>query len=124
MATYWIRDCAHTSLRDAWGKGSDEKLSGLCAECRAGRIGEVIQFVRHGQPPASGDSRNHRDGFAEGGVSVYELKDGQPQYTGWHFGIAERPAYAGKGRIVGWGSDGEPLVEILSIRLAKKFDSK
>lgn len=124
MATYWIRDCGHESLRDAWGRGGNERLSGLCRECKAARIGEVIQFVRHGQPPASGASTNHRDRTAEEGVSVYEIVNGAPQYVGWHFGISKRSAYTGKGRIVGWGSDGEPLVEVLSIRRAKKLDSK
>lgn len=124
MATYWIRDCGHESLRDPWGNGGNDRLSGLCADCKDARIGEVIQFVRHGKPPTSGVSQNHRDRTAEEGVSVYEIVNGAPLYVGWHFGISERPAYAGRGRIVGWGSDGEPLVGIISIRRAKKFDSK
>jgi len=82
------------------------------------RLGEVIRFARHGAPPAGGCSRNHREQTGEAGVSVYEIVDGDTQYTGWWYGIAERPLYLGTGRIVGWGSDGEPLVEILTIKKA------
>ena len=124
MATYYIRDCGHETLKDMWKSGANVSLSGLCAECKTGRIGETIEFVRYGKPPASGVSRNHREDVAEEGVSVYELKSGQPDYVGFYFGSAQRPAYAGKGRIVGWGSDGEPLIEINTIRRSKKFDHK
>jgi hypothetical protein len=122
MATYYIHECGHSSLCDPWGKGPDRKTSGLCFECRKARVGQIIEFVRYGKPPASGVSWNHRDRTAEEGVSVYEVVNGQPQHVGWHFGITDRPAYAGKGEIVGWGSDGEPLVKVQSIRRAKNFD--
>lgn len=116
MAIYYVRDCGHKTMKAMWGTGEDTPLSGLCLECREARIGQVIEFVRYGKPPVSGVSQNHRDGYAESGVSVYEVVNGEPQYVGFHFGFLSRPAYVGKGVIVGWGSDGEPLVEIQSIK--------
>lgn len=122
MSIYYIRDCGHSTLKDPWKNGPDIRLDGLCMECRAARIGQEIRFVRHGTPPV-GASRNHRDGTHEEGVSVYEIVNGKPNYIGWYFEISKRPAYSGRGVIVGWGSDGEPLVEVISIRRDKKFDS-
>jgi len=125
MATYYLRDCGHRTERDAWKTGSDERLDGLCLNCRAARVGEVIEFARYGKPPAGGQSTNHRERMAEAGISVYEVVNGEIKFTGWHFGITEsRPAYSGKGRIIGFGSDGEPLVQILSIRRRREFDQK
>ena len=84
------------------------------------RIGQEIKFVRFGTAPADGCSFNHRDQQGEEGMSCYEIKDGKPEYCGWYFGFLERPAYVGLGRIVSFGSDGEPLVEIITIRRASK----
>ncbi len=124
MATYYIYECGHHGLKDAWGKGDDQAVGGLCVNCRAARVGQQIEFVRYGKLPASGSSRNHREQVAEDGVSVYEVVNGQPQLVGWHFGITDRPAYSGHGEIVGWGSDGEPLVRVQSLRRAKEFDRR
>jgi hypothetical protein len=120
MATYYRHDCGHTSLCEPWKTGPDLPLSGLCSVCLQARIGEVITFARHGTPPVSSASRNHRDQTAEEGVSVYEVVNGEIQYCGWYFAIANRPLYRGTGRIVGWGSDGEPLVQILTIAPAQE----
>jgi hypothetical protein len=122
MARYWIYDCGHRDIRDPWGTGPDETMCGLCDECRKARVGQEIEFVRYGRPVTR--SRNHRDGQIEEGTSVYELVDGKPRYTGWYFGIVQRPAYSGRAIIVGWGSDGEPLVRILSVRRSKQYDTK
>ena len=86
------------------------------------KVGDVIAFVRHGKPPESGISTNNRDEIPEKGVSVYLLHEGKPEYVGWYFGMWERPAYSGIGQIVDWGSDGEPVVEIQSIRRDARFD--
>jgi len=111
--SYWKRDCGCLTFRDM-REASDEALPGQCFECSKKRIGEAIRFLRFGKPPSSGKSFDYRDKRAERGVSVYELgPDGKPILQGWHFGITERPAYLGKGRIVGFGSDGEPVVKIL-----------
>lgn len=119
MATYYRHTCGHTSTKDAWKHGPDVARDDLCHDCRQARVGEVIHFARHGKAPASGTSRNHRDQTGEAGVSVYEVVNGEIQYVGWWFGIAERPLYRGTGEIVGWGSDGEPLVRIITIRKAQ-----
>jgi hypothetical protein len=117
---WWQRDCGHRETRDMSG---DERLTshlkGLCDECKNKRIGEVIEFARYGKPHSSGCSWNHRDKISEPGISVYEIVKGRIEHVGWYFGFEEsRPLYTGKGRIVGWGSDGEPLVEIISIQKA------
>jgi hypothetical protein len=118
MAQFYRHTCGHTSLRGLSGQG-EKAIDGLCPACLEARIGQVIPFARHGAPP-QGASRNHRDGSAEAGVSVYEIVDGEIQYCGWSFEIEKRPLYTGTGEIVGWGSDGEPLVKILTIKKAKK----
>lgn len=115
MAHYYRHPCGHTSLYSLAGQG-ERPCSDPCHACRMARVGETICFARHGVPPVSGTSRNHREHTAEAGVSVYEIVDGAIQYTGWWFEIAKRPLYRGKGTIVGWGSDGEPLVQIHTIR--------
>lgn len=113
MASYYIRDCGHKTQRDMWGKQEDEKLAGLCQNCKSARIGETIDFLRFGVAPSI--STNHRDGTAEDGISVYEIKNGTAELVGWHFDFLSRPAFRGTGQIVGWGSDGEPLVRIIKI---------
>jgi len=102
-------DCGHTDIGRPWGSGSVQ-VSGPCPACRAARIGEEIEFARFGEAPAR--SHNYRDGTSEDGVSVYEVVDGEPQLVGWYFEIVTRKEYRGRGVIVGWGSDGEPLVRI------------
>ena len=116
MATYWLRDCGHYEARSPWGDATPAPLSGLCRACRAARIGETIEFLRFGAIPVSGRSSNHRDETTEEGVSVYEIRDGRPLLVGWHFGFHGRAAYRGTGLIVGWGSDEEPLIRVISCR--------
>lgn len=119
MARFYRHDCGHTSFYGHSGQG-DVRTSGLCPACLEARIGETIHFARHGAAPASGASRNHREGSGEAGVSVYEIVGNAIQYCGWFFEIAARPLYLGEGTIIGWGSDGEPLVQILTIKKATK----
>ena len=90
------------------------------------RIGEIIEFIRYGDLPKNGRSRC---GWCLGepygnrpeleGVSVFEIKDGvviifEPKLYDADF--YKRSAYRGRGKIVRWGPDGEPLVEVLEIR--------
>ena len=86
---------------------------------RQSLVGKRIPFLRFGDIPASGQSRNFRDGHSEGGVSCYEiLADGSPNMCGWPFGIMEgRPKISGTGIVIGWGSDGEPLIDSKSIQI-------
>lgn len=79
-----------------------------CEQKRGREIGDVIDFVRYGDPVEN--SFNHRDGTSECGMSVYMLDGAEIVHVGFWFDIASRPAYRGTGVIVGWGSDGEPLV--------------
>ncbi len=118
MSTWYTRDCGHQSLKDAWKNGPSEPLPGICEDCKNSRLGETIEFVRYGRPPVV--SRNHRDGYFEEGVSVYELVNGDPLLVGWYYDFLVRDEYRGQGRIVGWGSDGEPLVKIIKIRKVSK----
>ena|SRR5436190_22806324 len=118
MSDWYVYTCGHKGLAGLSGH-REIPCEALCAACRDARIGEVIAFARHGNPPGSGTSRNHREQTGEVGVSVYEVKGGEIQYCGWYFEIAARPLFLGTGRIVGWGSDGEPLVKILRITKAK-----
>jgi hypothetical protein len=119
MASFWQHTCGHTSTRDPWGRG-ETSIHTVCDDCRTARIGETIQFARYGTAPASGKSQNHRDQVAEIGLSVYEIVQGAIQLVGWHFGITDRALYLGTGSIVGWGSDGEPVVAVITLKKATK----
>lgn len=82
----------------------------------------MILFIRFGELPQSGKSRNHLTEQDEAGVSVYEAverKDGRIQvllprldYSACVSlsGCIDRPAFIVHGEIVGYGSDGEPLL--------------
>jgi len=111
--------CGHESSEPGWGNDIHQ-YPFVCSECRNARIGEKIEFVRHGTPPSSGYSVNHRDGTTEDGVSVYEVKNGTIDYVGWYFDISDRPMFRGFGIIVGFGSDHEPVVKILSIKKSRR----
>lgn len=119
MAATWKHTCGHTSTRDPWGRG-ETAIHTVCDDCRAARIGQTIPFARYGKAPASGKSTNHREQTQEAGLSVYEIVNGKIEHVGWHFGITDRALYLGTGVIVGWGSDGEPLVRVVAIKKATK----
>jgi hypothetical protein len=117
MATTWVMGCGCRETDGTSGPAREVTLRGLCTDCRAARIGQTIRFLRFGHLPASGASFNHRDRTSEEGVSVYEVIRGRADLVGWHFDFLGRVAYRGTGVIVGWGSDGEPLVaEVSSLR--------
>ena len=71
-------------------------------------IGDEGTFYRSGRLPKSGRSINHATGTAEKGVSVYAV----PWATSLA-GLSERQWYTGKGVVVGFGSDNEPLIHPL-----------
>lgn len=90
---------------------------------RTDRIGEVIQYVRYGEIPTSGKSKWWHT-LGEGlksypelkGVSVFEIKDGIeviPHIKIYNTEFLARPKYIGTGKIVGWGTDDEPLIEVV-----------
>ncbi len=85
-------------------------------------------FVRFGRCPASGKSRNHRDGITESGVSCYNAaiaEDGSIHLESSITvllsgpGFVDRPAYEVRGNEVARGSDGEPVVSVQSTRRLK-----
>lgn len=119
MAAYWLHTCGHSSTRDPWGRG-ETAIHTVCAACRQARVGETIQFARYGKAPVSGKSLNHREQVSEAGLSVYEIVEGRVDFVGWHFGITDRPLYLGTGIIVGWGSDGEPVVRLVAMKKATR----
>lgn len=81
-------------------------------------------YVRLGNLPSGGRSRNRATGGSEAGVSVFVAEiapDGRwrpildtPQLLGSYLSLIadERPAYRVYGQVIGTGSDGEPLMQI------------
>ena len=120
--TYLEHKCGHLSLIETdyarTGEDKIEKTSKICMECRQSRIGETVSFLRFGAAPEV--SFNYRDNTQEDGVSVYEIVNGVADLVGFYFDFLDRPAYQGTGVITGWGSDGEPLVEIHEIKKIRK----
>lgn len=111
------RDMAETE----WRANLSEKWEKARAEGR-------VVFVRFGSPPKTGKSRNYRDDFEEGGVSVYEaiehekgifeMPSSATSAIGFASGFTDRPLYRITGEIVGQGSDGEPVVTVTkSVRI-------
>lgn len=86
-------------------------------------------YIRFGAPPKSGFSINHATGEREPGVSVYRAKlydtgaviVDTPHYSqGTFLALQNLPMYQVWGKIVGYGSDGEPCLKINKIKLIKK----
>jgi hypothetical protein len=120
---WWLYSCGHFDSRTDYGTGCYFRLDYECPACKKLRVGTTIEFIRYGKPPKH--SYDHRDKHSLRGVSVYEVgHDGQPLHVGWHFEFLSRPAYRGRGEIVGWGPDGEPLVKIKEIHRLKSQDEK
>lgn len=120
MAKAQVSDMSDTDLLKMESTGDyyerwharDERYRRQNERVRCGHVvGDVIDFVRYGTPVEN--SRNYRDATTEEGMSVYLLSGGVVQFVGFWFDIASRPAYQGRGEIVGWGSDGEPLVRVV-----------
>lgn len=71
-------------------------------------------FFRSGDLPPGGRSRNGQTRELEAGVSTYPL----PRATSLA-GLADRPWFFGPGRVVGTGSDDEPLIEPVAEKWTK-----
>lgn len=115
---FYRRDCGHLDI-DAVLPGTDETrpLRGKCYDCRSSRIGTEITFVRYGHAPESGRSWDYRDNSPLKGVSVYEIVQGKRVDAGWIEGITDRgTVIRGRAILVGWGPDGEPLVDWSTVR--------
>jgi hypothetical protein len=97
-----------------------------------------IFYVRLGAPPPSGRSANHEDGHCEAAVSCYEalLRDQTVWIRGDGLDLAAtrnklreaqqqgRTVYVLTGRIVGSGSDGEPLLELHAAKLLDGYSAR
>jgi hypothetical protein len=81
------------------------------------KIGDAVKCWRKGQIPEGGRSYNFRDKHHEAGVSCYW----QPEATSFA-GLDDRPWYVVSGVLVGYGSDGEPLLGAAKARKATKKD--
>lgn len=97
-------------------------------EVRAAKLaGAESGYLRFGNLPECGRSRNHANGEFEAGVSVYpaiffddgsyELSNGYPTLLVGYisFRALDIPAYRVWGENVGAGSDGEPLLKVSKI---------
>lgn len=69
-------------------------------------VGEIKTYYRYGKPPNTNRSWNAAEQKPEVGVSVYETPEG----SGGAGFFSDRKIYQGKGRQVGWGADGEPVI--------------
>ncbi len=84
-------------------------------------------FIRFGRPPKEGQSRNYATGMLERGISAYQAEynpdTGLMEYAGdtglggavIHLMLTGKQAYLLTGRVVGTGSDGEPLLAEVSV---------
>lgn len=102
------------------------------AEYAAFLASHPVVYVRFGNVPESGKSRNYRDDIEEPGVSCYEgrlLADGSyfllmnttslASFVREGF-MGERPAYLLRGELAGKGADGEPCVAVTSAKRIRK----
>jgi hypothetical protein len=77
-------------------------------------------FIRFGDCPFGGRSKNYRDNTLEDGVSVFEAEFTGNDYRllsndylfATFYTVCDRPAYRAYGDVVGTGSDGEPVLKI------------
>lgn len=86
----------------------------LARDVAAGKV-----YVRFGPLPKGGRSKNYATGALEQGVSAYatsydlvknQLKIDFRGFLGGIFTLLDRPAYILRGDLMGYGSDGEPLL--------------
>lgn len=93
-------------------------LKGLGASTE--RVGELITYARYGDFPKTGKSKmwltlgREFTSYPElKGISVFEVKNGFEIYPKYYpKSLFDRTRTTGRGVIVGWGTDGEPLLEL------------
>jgi len=93
----------HQMTSDEWWNVVKSKIGD--AQSRL-KIGDSGTFYRSGDLPPGNRSRNGQTGQLEAGVSVYD----SPTASSFA-GFADRPWFAGEGKVVAFGSDGEPIIE-------------
>ena len=96
------------SKKEAWELTKEEAEFPIAysAMRNAVKVGDERIFYRVGDLPKSGKSFNTMTGKEEDGVSVYVTPA-----VGSFAGEANRPWYFGKGKVVGFGGDDEPVIE-------------
>ncbi len=95
--------------KEAWEITKDESETPVTYSDMGYVVGEGDErvFYRLGAPPPGGRSYNTMTQTREIGVSVYVTPT-----AGSLAGIVDRPVYYGKGKVIGFGGDDEPLVTI------------
>lgn len=102
------------SVREAMGMNKQERRDKAQADLvkskkRKPAKGERVRFIRYGEIVSN--STNWTDNRPEAGMSVYSLAaDGAAEQTVRSEFSDRDNAYIGTGTVVGYGSDGEPLV--------------
>lgn len=104
-------EAAPVVSKEPWQMNSDEawkmvKQKAFTPANKNYQIGDIGTFYRSGEIPESGKSYNYRDKYYEKGVSVYQ----QPLATSFA-GLQGKEWYTGKGKIIDFGSDGEPIIK-------------
>ena len=86
-------------------------------------IGATIKFIRYGKP--IDNSTDYITNTMLKGMSVYEINETGASKGTIRSEFADRKdVYIGTGKIVGYGSDGEPLVSDYKIRKANKIEDE
>ena len=129
-----MRECVirlvHRATAAAW-----ERWQQAEAEREARWADAQPCFIRLGDLPPAGRSANHATGRAEIGISVFRgqwrpeagvarILPRTPQEVGSLLGLVAHglPAYIVDGRVVGTGSDGEPLLADVTIRARVRLE--
>lgn len=115
------RACGHTTHSGTCSDHGTYELAGICYDCLKALIGTRIEFVRFGEAPEDGASRNHISGRGEAGVSVYLVLAGRTVIAGFPAEIwTRRPIYRGTAVMVDTGSDDEPIVDWSTVAALRK----
>lgn len=86
-------------------------------------IGEQIKFIRYGKPTQN--STDWSKGEQLKGMSVYSLDEKGAAHQTVRSEFADRKdVYVGIGKVVGYGTDGEPLVSDYTVRKARKSEDE
>lgn len=95
----------------AWRKADAERRlfygDQQSAVQQTAEIGDERTWWRYGNLPPGGKSKNHATGAMEEGVSVYPT----PFSEGISGDFGGRKQFYGKGKLLGFGSDQEPLIQ-------------
>lgn len=87
------------------------------------KIGQEIKFIRYGKPVKNSIDWTNNQNLK--GMSVYSLDDnGAAQQTVRGEFSERKNVYIGKGKVVGYGPDDEPLVTDYTFRKATKLEDE